>query len=416
VLKQRVITAIVLLAILLLLLLTRCQPRPAGPGPGPEPSRSPVSSESGPSTPASLPEATQPDEVLTPATVQVPAQVVAGAAFSVAWTGPDNAGDYVTVVRPDAPAAEYRHYRETSEGASLQLTAPIEPGTYEVRYVANRSKTVLGRAPIEVIAAGATVDAPASVILGAEFSIAWTGPNNEGDFITIVPVGTADEKYAAYVYTDKGSPVTLLAPTETGAFEVRYVTGQGKKVLARQAIEIAGAEVTLEAPGEAIAGASLPVTWTGPNNGGDYITVVEASTPDGRYGNYTQTSAGSPLEVLLPIMAGPAESRYMTGQGNKVLGRRAITIKAAEVTLAADPEGKADSEVEITWTGPNNRGDYITVVVAGTPDGQYAGYTYTTAGSPLKVKAPKATGDAEIRYMTGQGNVVLARIPIKIVP
>jgi len=32
------------------------------------------------------------------------------------------------------------------------------------------------------------------------------------------------------------------------------------------------------------------------------------------------------------------------------------------------------------------------------------------------VTLPKDAGDAEIRYMTGQGNEVLARLAIKVVP
>ncbi len=72
--------------------------------------------------------------------------------------------------------------------------------------------------------------------------------------------------------------------------------------------------------------------------------------------------------------------------------------------------------VSITWTGPNNPGDYVTVVVKGPPDGQYGAYTHTSSGSPLTVEAPKQAGEAEIRYVAGQGDKVLARIPIRVVP
>ena len=106
----------------------------------------------------------------------------------------------------------------------------------------------------------------------------------------------------------------------------------------------------------------------------------------------------------------------MTGQGNRVLARRTIRLVAAEVTLSAAEEGKTGSAVSVTWTGPNNPGDYITVVAKSTPDGQYADYTLTSEGSPLDVTLPKEAGEAEIRYMTGQGNKVLARITIKVVP
>jgi len=285
-----------------------------------------------------------------------------------------------------------------------------------VRYITGRSRTILGRAPVEVVTAGATLDAAPEVTLGAPFPVAWTGPNNKGDYVTIVAKDAPDAHYGSYTDADKPSPQSLTAPTLTGDAELRYVAGQGKTVLARRPIRIVMPDVSLSAPSDAIAGSTIQVAWTGPNNAGDYVTVVSVEIPDGQYGNYTVTSGGSPLKVVIPIMAGDAELRYMTGQGNRVLGRRPIKVVAAQVTLSAPPECAAGTPVSITWTGPNNPGDYITVVAQATPDGQYGAYTATANGSPLSVTAPKEAGDGEVRYMTGQGNKVLARIPIKVVP
>lgn len=417
--RRRHVTVIIVLLLLiaLALLLPRCLPKkPVGPA-TPATNQAPVSTVPAASSPAtSVPATTEPDEVLTPAIITAPERVVAGAAFTITWSGPDNRGDYVTIVPIDAPPAAFASYAETEKGKSLELTAPVTPGPHEVRYVTERSRTVLGRAPIEVIAAGATLDAPPEVVLGSKFEVTWTGPDNQGDYITIVPGDWPDDKYANYTNVREGSPLTLTAPTETGERELRYVTGQGHKVLARRAIRVIGAEVSLTAPADAIAGTTIAVTWTGPNNAGDYITVVPIGTPDGEYRNYTNTASGSPLNLQLPVMDGDAEIRYMTGQGGKVLARRAIKINAAVVTLAAPAEAKADSDVSITWTGPNNPGDYITIVPIATPDGEYRTYANTTAGSPLTVKAPKEPGEAEIRYMSGQGGRVLARIAIRIVP
>ena len=71
-------------------------------------------------------------------------------------------------------------------------------------------------------------------------------------------------------------------------------------------------------------------------------------------------------------------------------------------------------EVEVRWSGPNNRGDYITLVPEITPDGQYGNYSNASRGSPLKLTAPKGAGRAELRYMSGQGAKVLARRTIEI--
>ena len=417
--RRRTITIIIviLLIIALLLLLTRCLPQKPTTPVANNPATHPVS-PAVPTVPAAGTSVatTQPDEVLTAATVTAPARVTAGAVFTISWTGPDNRGDYLTIVPIDSTAESYGNYQQTKQGGSLELTAPMQPGPHEVRYVTERSHTILGRAPIEVVPAGATVEAAAEVVLGAPFAVTWAGPDNAGDYITIVEAGAPDDQYHNYANTDKGSPLTLTAPPTAGDAEIRYIAGQGRRVLARRAIKVIAAAIALTAPAEAIAGTTIEVQWTGPNNSGDYITIVAKENPDGRYGNYTVTSAGSPLKLLVPIMAGEAELRYMTGQGNKVLGRRAITIRAAAVTLTAPAEAAANADVSIAWTGPNNPGDYITIVAKSTPDGQYAAYTITASGSPLNVKSPKEPCDAEVRYMTGQGNKVLARTPIKIVP
>ncbi len=413
--RRNTIIALVVILVLILLLLLRCSRTEHAVPAGPAPSAPDASAE--PQQPATAPSAAgEPDEVLTPATLTAPERVTAGSAFSVVWTGPDNRGDYVTIVRSEAPANVHGHYKDTQEGSSLEMIAPVEPGAHEVRYVAGRSKTILGRAPVEVVPASATLDAAAEVVLGAELSVVWTGPDNRGDYITLVPKETPDGQYGNYTATEEGSPLSVRAPAEPGDAELRYMTGQGNQVLARRPIRVVTADVSLSAPADAIAGITIEVTWTGPNNPGDYITVVPRETPDGQYGNYTVTSGGSPLRLLTPIMAGGAELRYMTGQGNRVLGRRALEILAAEITLSAPAEVAVDSAVPVTWTGPDNPGDYVTVVAQGTPDGQYGNYTLTTEGSPLSVKAPKDAGDAELRYMTGQGNQVLARRPIRIVP
>ena len=415
--RRNTIIALIVIVLLILLLLGTCIWRKPAPSPQGAATPAPiVPAPAAQSTAPTVPSAPELDEVLTPATLEAPDRVPAGTAFSVAWTGPGNDRDFVTIGAPDAAPGTYEDYRDTKEGPTLELTAPIEPGAYELRYVTGRSRTVLARASIDVTPVTATLDAPAEVVLGSTFSVAWTGPDNERDYITIVEKAADDAHYGNYADTIKGTPLTLTAPTIPGEAELRYVSGQGRKILARRPIRVIAAEVSLSGPAQATAGATIDVAWTGPNNQGDYITVVPTDTPDGQYGHYTNTAGGSPLKLLTPIMDGAAELRYMTGQGNRVLARRPIRIAAASITLSAPDQAAPGEPVTITWTGPNNPGDYITIVPVGTPETHYADYTNTTAGSPLTVKAPKQPGDAEIRYASGQGNKLLARIPIKIAP
>src|ERR1044071_2367171 len=65
------------------------------------------------------------------ATVDAPDQVAAGAKFTVKLTGPNNDRDYIAIGNATRP---YLGYEYTKAGSPLQLTAPDEPGQYEVRY------------------------------------------------------------------------------------------------------------------------------------------------------------------------------------------------------------------------------------------------------------------------------------------
>ena len=320
--RNRVI-AIIIAVLLLLLLLVRCQKKtPVMPEPvtatAPAVIPSAVSAPPAPGKP-------QPDEVLTPATLEVPAQVNAGTSFSVKWTGPNNAKDYITVVRRDAPASVYANYEDTSKGNPLLLLAPIEAGEWEVRYVTTRSKTVLGRAPLRVVANAVTFAAPAEVVAGTTVQVGWTGPNNAGDYLTLVPQNLPDGQYGNYTYTTKGSPLTLTAPIAAGDSELRYMTAQGAKVLGRFPVRVVAAAIEIDAPATASAGSKVTVKWTGPNNPGDYITIVPQSLPDGQYAAYANTDNGPSLTIAAP-KTGLAEIRYMSGQGAKVLQRRSIII------------------------------------------------------------------------------------------
>ncbi|MBL9216412.1 MAG: hypothetical protein JNG83_13125 [Opitutaceae bacterium] len=314
---------LVLLLVLLLLLLARCQK----PSPTNLRTSNPVSS-----TPeakaASAPTDPVPgfEEKQEPATLQFAPSVNAGAMLTVTWTGPNNPKDFVTLVKPASASRDYGNYRDTRAGNPLEIKAPIEPGDWEVRYVAGVSHRVLGRAPLQVVATAATLSAPSEVIAGGTVKITWTGPNNEGDYLTLVPRVLPDGQYGNYTYTSKGSPLEVTAPIVTGDAELRYMTGQGAKVLQRVPIRIVAASVSLSAPATVTARADIPIEWTGPNHAGDYLTLVPRDLPDGQYRAYAYTTKGSPLALPAPKEAGIYEVRYMSGQGAKVLERRPIVV------------------------------------------------------------------------------------------
>jgi hypothetical protein len=411
--RRNVVIIVLAILLLLLLLLVRCGRKP----PVVPPADTPPATASTLPTPAPITTASsavEPADLLTSATIEVPPQVHAGAKFMAKWTGPDNKSDYLSVVKKSSTDGVYANYAKVHTVNPVELLAPMEPGEWEVRYMTRHSDQILGRATVVVTPVEAALNAADEIVLGSPLSVTWTGPNNAGDYITLVLKETPDGASGNFVYTTKNSPLSVTAPVTPGEAELRYMTGQGDKVLARRPVRIVTPQVTLSADPETIAGSTARITWSGPNNAGDYVTIVSAGAKDGEHDNYTYTAQGSPMSLLIPIMSGDAELRYMTGQGGKVLQRRRIRIVMPGVTLTSPAEAAAASAVDVSWTGPDYGGDYITIVPSGAKEGTYADYTLAHTGTTLKVKAPKEPGSAEVRYMSGQGGKVLQRRPIQI--
>jgi len=92
-----------------------------------------------------------------------------------------------------------------------------------------------------------------------------------------------------------------------------------------------------------------------------------------------------------------------------VLARRDILVSEVSGEVEAKEAVPAGSDIQITWIGPNNSSDYITIVPKGTDEKTYFKYTYTSRGSPLKLKTPDKPGEYELRYVLSQSKRVLAR-------
>jgi len=349
-------------------------------------------------------------------TLKAPEEAIAGSEVPIEWTGPGYDRDFITIVPKDTEEGKHEKWAYTKNGSPAQVTATSTPGDAEIRYMSEIGSIVLARQPIKILKAQITVKAPKEAIAGSDVPIEWTGPDNDRDFITIVPKTTEDGKYEKWTYTKKGNPLKVTATNTPGDAEIRYMNDNGKIVLARFPITIIEPVITLKGPPQAIAGSSVAIEWTGPDNHRDFITIVPKDAEDGEHEKWAYTKNGTPAKVIATRTPGDAEIRYMNENGNIVLARAPITITAATITLKAPAEAIAGQPVAIEWTGPDNKGDYITIVPKTAEDGKYEQYAYTNSGSPVSVQACESAGPAEIRYMNEDGNIVLARIPITINP
>lgn len=242
-----------------------------------------------------------------------------GETLTVDWSGPGTAGDYIDIVpRGYARTSGETSYAYTREGNPLDLPLPGEPGKYDVRYLLQTSegRTVLKSVPLTLNDTPFAVSPDkASGVAGETFSVNWTGPGNDGDYVDIVRRGddrTRGEKARTYVRSD--NPLSIRLPGEPGAYDLRYVfvSSTGPSVKAVKPIAVTRADVTLDVPASVKAGESFPVDWTGPGYANDYLDLV----PDGHTGasgelSYAYAIKEKPLSLRAPDKPGRYTVRYV---------------------------------------------------------------------------------------------------------
>ena len=289
----------------------------------------------------------------------------AGSTVAVKWSGPNGRGDYITVVRKGAEPFEYLDYRATSDGRApvnpVSIVMPAEPGAYEIRYVLGNPRRVLAIVPYEVTAIAATIEGPASIAPDARFEVAWSGPNNGGDWVTIVAAGAAPRAYGSYVDARTGRAdektgrrvATLRAPTKPGQYELRYVQ-RGTVVIGTRAIEVtSSASQTASSPvvpvvtpprgntGSASVGpgtaAMTTSTIVAPVLVNPTVTGAQPTAPDAASSNVSPSA--------------PATTATVTGTGATPTRVLASTTADLSTTLvASDPSGATVTSWPATGT------------------------------------------------------------------
>ncbi|MEE8586055.1 MAG: VWA domain-containing protein, partial [Acidobacteriota bacterium] len=203
------------------------------------------------------------------------------------------------------------------------------PGNYEVRYVMGKSKRILARASVSVKAAQASLSLSGDAMVDAPIEVSWTGPDNDKDYITVVESGAPQGKYLGYTYTKQGSPLTVRGPKTPGQYEIRYVMGQSKNILTSLPVTVTPLSAHLEAPAKAAPGASIEVSWKGPNNPQDFIAIAKKDAPFNSYQSRALSAAGSPSSLFAPTAPGEYEIRYVLSKSKQVLASVPISVAAA---------------------------------------------------------------------------------------
>lgn len=353
-------------------------------------------------------------EPLGDAQLQAPDEVVAGSKFQVSWQAEEGDRDYITIVAKDAKDGAYAGYAYVRSGNPVTLYAPAKLGEHQLRYQSDRVPGVSARRTVTVIEAHIALEVPTEINAGQPFAVTWIGPDNDQDYLTIVPADAHDCAYANYKYTQSGSPLTLHASINPGPYEIRYLSERTPGVLARREVLVKPAEILIDAPDNIRGGSPFEVQWQGPNGQSDYLTIVPANAPAGRYASFNYTRNGSPVRLHAPVAPGSYEVRYQSDRESGVFERLAVTVGPANVSLEAPDVVQVAAGFEVTWDGPNGDGDYITIVSQGAPAGSYTHYQYTRTGPTVTIRAPGEPGIYEIRYQSDRNREVYASRTVNV--
>ncbi len=237
---------------------------------------------------------------------------------------------------------------------------------------------------------------------GGSMSVTFKGPNGNGDWIGLAPVGSPGSTWlgGSYAYTSAGNPVTFPVPKAWGTYEVRYVTASSAVLLAKT-VEVRGeGGPKLDAPATAVGGSAIDVTFEGPGGSDAFITIVKPEAPPTAIGEGSREGAGnSPATLRVPLEAGAFELRYVAA--GKLVAKRDLTISPAPQVTIAPMEASAGQVLSVELpNAPRTAGDYLYIARAGTPDPDYGGgYVAVPATGPASIPAPQETGSWELKYM-----------------
>ncbi|MBA6411594.1 hypothetical protein H2508_00480, partial [Parahaliea sp. F7430] len=266
--------------------------------------------------------------------ITAPEQVTTGTSFKVSWSDTVASHDYYTVVSVGTDEGRLGNRDLVGSKGEGRLTAPAEPGMYEVRYVLREGMKTLARAPVEVVAAEVGISAPEKVRAQTEIKVEWSSVVSSDDYYTIVPMGTAEGKLGSRGLVRDSNEGRLKAPAEPGLYEVRYVLREGMKTLARTPVEVLAEDAALDsgaalsAPSSAAPGAAVTVSWTGGSDSSDQrIALAKADAALFTWVEAHKVGDTQSQEFSMPEEPGRYEFRYLDVSNTKVLGRAVIEVK-----------------------------------------------------------------------------------------
>lgn len=317
--------------------------------------------------------------------------------------------------------------RSTNDCRDTSLAVPpgpLQPAAFSAALTRAQPK---GAAPVaEALRLGASLVPP-----GREGTIILVtdGPDTckADPCAAAAAIRTANPSLAVHVVALGARPADqpkLACIAEKGGGTFRAATGSADLIDALSALAGTSATaataggVSLDIDERTFAGAYVTVPFTGPNEEDDWVGFVPAGSADSAFlnGTHAYTRDGSPAKLTAPSRPGSYELRYVRKDGSVLLARP-VRVEESKVSLTAPATSIGAAAVEVAFTGPTGAANFVTIVPAGSPPHTVDPHARSpvTVASPLRIRAPAAPGQHEIRYVLAAGqSTVVGRIPLQV--
>lgn len=172
------------------------------------------------------------------------------------------------------------------------------------------------------------------------------------------------------------------------------------------------ADIEIIAARQTKIGAVLSVAWLGLDldKGGPYELIV--GNDELRKINGTVLTHKNPDDLEMPAEPGDYQISIQTISGQKILASTPVTVFAAPVSLTVPDEILAGSTIEVHWTGPGYRTDWITVGLPG--EWPMEKTMLDNKPSPALLDIPTQAGQYVITYQLSQDQEILTMVPVTV--
>lgn len=256
------------------------------------------------------------------------------------------------------------------------------------------------------------------------------------------PGGLSAPENLQWMIINQSNEETVVPETQSGAIAIELNPGsyevlvvaddyEGEAVIEVDAtgpnqfmveLKARGGGNGFSSPAAVAAGESVSFEWQGPAAKQDRIFIASPTLAENRYltSNIHMAAKGSPAVLIAPAQPGAYEIRYFSAANGSVLFRQALQVDASQVRFSDPGELIAGAEFNITWDGPNAKGDRLFIASPQLDHNKYYldsdRIHLVDKGTTANLIAPVEPGDYELRYYSAANGRTLATQAVNVAP